>query len=246
MKKLFLVFLCFALIFCMSACAHTNPSDTDSVNNNDPITSQETGSPALRKEYEIIISNLINAYPWDDDDLTIVSQNPELSYMYRQNAELREIGFALLDLDKNGREELIISDPSKPFVYDLYTISDGKAVHLFSGGEKYSFYLYENGYIENQWSDSAASSGHDFYRLTDGTLDLLERITLDAKHALNTGIIKEISQANEDNCFFVSSTDKFEDYKSVSFAEAMERIDTHQNANKQIPIEFTLLSEYDQ
>ena len=244
MKKILSVVFCLLFVFCLSACSRNNQLDDNTIkSSSDTIINEEINAPTLHSEYALIINNIINAYPWNDDELTIVPQNPELSYMYRRNTELSEIGFALLDLDRNGQEELIISDPSK-FVYDVYTISNNKAVHLFASGERYYYILRENGIVENSWSGSAATSGHDFYKLKDGKLDFVERITLDAYHALDIGIIKELTEANENNSFFISPTDQFEDYKLVTFNEAIEKIESYQNTNKELEIEYTLLSDY--
>ena len=244
MKKTLCILLCLTLIFSLSACVD-NGSSNDSVPDSNSTTSNQkpTTLSALPYEYDTIINHIINAYPWNDDDMNMVLENPELSYMYRRNSELSEVGFALIDLDGNGQEELIISDPSK-FVYDLYTISNGKAVHLFNSGEKYCYILRENGIVENAWSGSAATSGHDFYKLNDGKLDFVERITLDAYHALDAGLIHDFSEANEDNCFFRSNSEDEKDYKTVSSDEAIKTIENYQNANKELEIEYTFLSDY--
>ena len=233
MKKI-LCTLLWCLIVCLSACTQQSPN---------AATQESTESPMLHSEYAFILDNIVKAYPWNDDDLTMVPENPELSYMYRRNAALSEIGFALIDLDGNGQEELIISDPSK-FVYDLYTISNGKAVHLFDSGERYCYILRENGLIENAWSDSAATSGHDFYQINDGKLDFIERITSDAYHALDVGLIQELTEATDDNCYFISPTDQTEDYKWVTSNEAIEKTKAYQETNKELEIEYTLLSDY--
>lgn len=245
MKKLLCVFLCTIVVFCLSACIYQGQSDTDTVNGTSENTStkEPTDLSMLHNEYELILDNIVKAYPWNDDDMNMVPENPELSYMYRRNSELSEIGFALIDLDGNGQEELIISDPSK-FVYDLYTISNGKAVHLFDSGERYCYILRENGIVENSWSGSAATSGHDFYKLNDGKLDFVERITLDAYYALDAGLINDLSEANEDNCFFRSISENKEDYKAVSSDEAIKAIGNYQNANKELEIEYTFLSDH--
>ena len=245
MKQTLCILLCLVLIVSLSAC-FDNISSNESVTDNSTAPNQKpTDSSTLPNEYATIINNIINAYPWNDDDMNMVPENPELSYMYRQNSELSEVGFALIDLDGNGQEELIISDPSK-FVYDLYTISNGKAVHLFDSGERFYYVLRENGFVENSWSSSAAANGHDFYRINDGKLVFIERITLDAYHALDTGLINDFSEANDDNCFFRSNSEDEIDYKPVSSDEAINAIENYQNANKPLIIEYTLLSEYKQ
>ena len=240
------ILLCLAFVFSLSACTDQTSSNENNFNDSSDTTvsnQNPNGFISLPNEYDVIINNIINAYPWNDDDINMVLENPELSYMYRQNSELSEIGFALIDLDGNGQEELIIADPSK-FVYDLYTISNGKAVHLFDSGERYCYVLRENGLVENSWSSSAVTSGHDFYKLNDGELVFIERITLDAYHALDAGVIDDLSQANDDNCFFSSESENEDDYKLVTSDEAIKAIETYQNANKTLNIEYTLLSEY--
>jgi len=57
-------------------------------------------------------------------------------------------------------------------------------------------------------------------------------------------MIADLSDANEENSFFRSKSDQPKDYKWVSFEDAIKAIDAYQNANKQIEIAFTLLSEY--
>ena len=246
MKKTLCILLCLTLIVSLSACID-NISSNDSVPDSNSTTSNQkpTNLSTLPNEYATIINNIINAYPWNDDDMNMVPENPELSYMYRRNFELSEIGFDLIDLDGNGQEELIISDPSK-FVYDLYTISNGKPVHLFDSGERYCYILRENGIVENSWSGSAATSGHDFYKINGGKLVFIERITLDAYHALDAGLIDDLSEANDDNCFFRSNSEDEKDYKAVSSDEAIKAIENYQNTNKPLIIEYTLLSEYKQ
>lgn len=245
MKKILCILFCLSFIFSLSACADTGLSDDSSLDSNSTISDQKpTDTPALPNEYSAILNNIINAYPWNDDDLTMVPENPELSYMYRHNSALSEVGFALMDLDNNGQAEMILADLTHSFIYDLYTISDGKAVHLFASGERYCFYLYENGFVENQWSGSAAESGHDFYKLNDGELVLIERITLDAYHALDAGVISDHSQVTGDNCFFRSDSKNEEDYQWIISEEAIKAIDNYQNANAPLVITYTPLSEY--
>lgn len=231
MKRNICLLLCFCFCFCLVACAA-------------PSVPEKTAGDEIPQQYREILENLIRAYPWNDDDLTMVAENPELSYLYRYSDSLSQIGFALMDLDSNGQAELILSDVSCPYIYDLYTIVDGKAVHLFDSGERYCHYLYENGSIENQWSGSAATNGHDFYELKDGALTFLDRITLDAYYALDIGLYDDLSKVDSENCFFRSHSDQFADYRSITAQEAEAVIASYQNATKKLTIAYTPLSEY--
>lgn len=245
----FLFLICISL--CFSGCANNNTTKNESENTTsetETITSETeyniSSTELIPEEYNEILDNLINAYPWDDDEMSVVPENPELSYMYLRSSSLSDVGFALIDLDNNGQKELIISDINSSFVYDLYTISDGEITHLFDSAERNCYYLYKNGYVENQWSSSAASSGTDFYKLGNGTLHFVERITLDAYYALDAGLIDEITEANEKDLYFKSKSNLPEDYESITFEEYEIILQSYRKANPPLKIKYTLLSEY--
>lgn len=92
----------------------------------------------------------------------------------------QDIYYTLYDIDGNGTMELMIaggehgvSNPSfSPWNYDLYGYDGTNAVHIFpeiSFGYRTNFSVYEHGVIEVFYSNSAAESGVDFYRIgTDG------------------------------------------------------------------------------
>ncbi len=233
-KKLSLLL---AIVLCLSlalaGCGASRPEDA----------APEITTP-MPEAYDQVLQNLINAYPWNDDDLDIVPENPELSYMYRRKENLSEVGYALVDLDQDGQAELLLGDYTFPFVFDIYTIIDGQLVHVLDSGERYSYYPLENGYFEHLWSGSAVTSGHDYLRLQSGELVLQERLTLDAWHALDTGLIKDITQATEDNTCFRSKTDQPEEYQLISFDEYLAAIDAWQSKHKPLTIPYTPLSEY--
>ena len=237
-KKLSLLLaiaLCLSLALC--ACAASRPEDAAPVDT--------TPATILMPEaYDQVLQNLINAYPWNDDDNIVVPENPELSYMYRQKENLSEVGYALVDLDQDGQAELLLGDDTFPFVFDIYTIVDGQLVHILDSGERYSYYPLEDGYFELSWSGGAALSGHDYFRLENGKLVFIERLTLDADHALDIGLIKDITQATEDNTCFRSNTDQPEDYQLISFDEYLAAIDAWQAQHKPLTIPYTPLSEY--
>lgn len=261
-KKSSMYFFMFLMctFLCISACMKNNTLNDEIENvmseNKSPTSKPETTAhktedikvttttKLMPEAYNIILHNIVNAYPWGAfDEINAVPENPELSYMYRKSDSLSDIGFALVDLDNNGQEELIITDINCPYIYDLYTISDGKATHLFDSGERYCYYIYENGYIKNQWSSSAVTNGNDFYKLEDGVLKLVERITLDEYHALDIGLIKEIAEADGTH-YFNSKTTQMDDYKPITLEEYKHTLETYEKANKPLEIEYTLLSEY--
>ena len=129
------------------------------------------------------------------------------------------LGWCYRDLDGNGVAELIVSDGN--VMYDLYTVENGKAVHLASGFERNSYQLCENGTIKNFGSNSAAESSYIMYRLVGSSLVQEQIVTFDASQDPN-------------NPWFVG----FEK-TPVSEAEAQAVIDSY----PEIVIPITLFSQ---
>ena len=91
-----------------------------------------------------------------------------------------DIYYTFYDIDGNGTPELIIAGGENavsiptfsPWNYDLYGYDGTNVVHIFPEmefGYRTNFSLYENGVIEVFYSNSAAESCVDFYKIgTDG------------------------------------------------------------------------------
>lgn len=60
--------------------------------------------------------------------------------------------------------------------YDLYTITDGELVHVFSGGERDTYNLCENGLIANEGADGYAMSVFAYYSFEGTELHLVEAV----------------------------------------------------------------------
>lgn len=91
------------------------------------------------------------------------------------------LGFALLDLDGNGTQELIIAmDDESQSILDLYTYSEGKPFRVFTGWERNQYYLREGNLIYNQGSGGAAVTYYTFYRYSGTELTEEESIRYDA------------------------------------------------------------------
>ena len=110
-----------------------------------------------------------------------------ISNHYEENA-LENVGYALKDLDGDGKDELIISTVSKDYsagmIYDVYSAPNGKVVHVLSGHERNRYYLQwmeEGAYmIANESSNSAFNSAWYYYTLTEGKLELVQGVVFNA------------------------------------------------------------------
>lgn len=99
-------------------------------------------------------------------------------YMCTQYSEadpLECIGYTFLDLDSDGIPELILGETDvleeNGFLFDIWTIRDGKASLLLQGWERNRLYLAidENGYaLYQEGADSAFVSIYDYGAIRDG------------------------------------------------------------------------------
>ncbi|MBE6738547.1 MAG: hypothetical protein E7566_07870 [Ruminococcaceae bacterium] len=195
--------------------------------------------------YEEIIETIIAAHPWKEyNGSSPLPDFPYASYKYISHNELSEIGYALIDIDSNGVEELIITSMDQRYVYDAYTMIDSKTVHLFTSGDRYFHKLYEDGYIHLTWSGGSTLTGHDFMKLSDGRIEFIERITIDAYYAADLGLIKEDHTDIElDDVSFKSKSENEEDYVHIAYDELTEILNSYKQKTE-LEYSLTPLSEY--
>lgn len=126
-------------------------------------------NPAIPEAYQSIIGKYAAAITekWDADQCA----DADISLLTRYVSSLSELGYALLDLDMDGTDELIIAnDAERQVIYDLYSLVDGQLVHVFSGAERNSYELRNNYFILNIGSNSAASTDFVLCHLRGGRL----------------------------------------------------------------------------
>lgn len=180
------------------------------------------------------------------------AEAPNCSYLiFREHLDpMFDIGIKVVDLDKNGQNDLLISAyngfyGTRNYVYDAYTIQNGKLVHLLSSGERSQYYLHQDGYIEHQWSGGAALSGTDFYRLTDGALVFVERVTHDDDYAVEIGLADSLASITEVFWFHTTHApgDSNEGYEHITAQQAKDILDAFTAAHPPLNINFLQLEK---
>ena len=133
-----------------------------------PARQQKTADE-MPEAYQLVINKDITAitegWGWAE------GENTGICPMISNVSSLSDLGYALMDLDGDGTEELIIADNGqRQVIYDLYSLVNGQLVHILSGGERNSYELRENSVILNVGSNGAASTDYVFYRVSGGQL----------------------------------------------------------------------------
>ena len=138
----------------------------------------ESGT-AIPEAYQPVIAKYVTALTehWGGE----ACSNADISILVSYATYPSELGYALLDLDNDGTDELIIAnDAERQVIYDLYSLVDGKLVHVFTGWDRNSYELREGFRILNIGSNGAASADYVYCHLSNGQLVTDSLIRFDA------------------------------------------------------------------
>ena len=138
----------------------------------------ESGT-AIPEAYQPVIAKYVTALTehWGGE----ACSNGDISILVSYATSPSELGYALLDLDNDGTDELVITnDAERQVIYDLYSLVDGKLVHVFTGWDRNSYELREGYRILNIGSNGAASADYVYCHLSRGQLVTDSLIRFDA------------------------------------------------------------------
>lgn len=142
-------------------------------------TAPTEGGTAIPEAYQPVIAKYVTALTehWGGE----ACSNADISILVSYATSPSELGYALLDLDNDGTDELIIAnDAERQVIYDLYSLVDGKLVHVFTGWDRNSYELREGYRILNIGSNGAASADYVYCHLSNGQLVTDSLIRFDA------------------------------------------------------------------
>jgi len=145
--------------------------------------------PVIEKYKTALLEN----WSWEQCDNADISRQ----IMYG-TTDQNSLGWALLDLDNNGVEELIVSDGR--FLFDLYTLmpTDGLPGHILSGGE-YDYTLCKDSTIERRITNGDFTYW-SWFRLSGIDFVEEEKLILDNTiHRYYLGVDKENSRTITEN-----------------------------------------------
>ena len=84
-------------------------------------------------------------------------------------------GYAITDLDGDGREELVlgtISEDNNGTIFDIYTNYEGNVYHIAAAGERDHFALTNRGTIVEEGNNNASSYSIVFYNIGKNRLEV--------------------------------------------------------------------------
>ena len=125
--------------------------------------------------YDFIVSKYVEALTenWSEQQCQANDISPEI---FADTTVTHNLGWCLLDIDKNGTQELVISDGVN--LFDLYVMMphDGGPGHLIMANGSDNYKICQDGTIEKQMFFSKSTSWY-YYDLHDWDLDLKNVLT---------------------------------------------------------------------
>ena len=112
-----------------------------------------------------------------------------LPYYYYEGNPLENVGFGFVDLDNDGRWELIIgaimNAEMDPAVFEIWTLVDDEPVMLAQGGSRNRYVLQHveednMWYVVNEGSGSAFHHATYYLMLNEGKFEVVQGIVFDA------------------------------------------------------------------
>lgn len=121
--------------------------------------------------------------------------------------------YTMVDMDKNGIDELIVSSKNGSEILDIFTLKDQKVIRLTNAenkmqmlGTRFKAYLLENGNLYTQWNPFAGDSQtiHTIWKLNSSG-DKLEKV----KEAKTEDEVSPGARMNLSSLTWKSVTEKF-------------------------------------
>ena len=120
-------------------------------------------------------------------------------------------------------------------LYDVYTASNGKVVHVLSGHERNRYYLQwleEGAYmIANEASNSAYNSAWYYYSLNNGKLELMQGVVFNAAE-------------DEDNPWFITYDEDWDASNDTHDEDGMAEAIIEANERSYTTLEYIPFSAY--
>ncbi|WP_049546935.1 DUF6287 domain-containing protein [Streptococcus mitis] len=137
--------------------------------------------------------------------------------------------YAMVDMDKNGIDELIVSSKNGSEILDIFTLKDQKVIRLTNAenkmqmlGTRFKAYLLEDGKLYTQWNPFAGDPQtiHTIWKLNSSG-DKLEKV----KEAKTEDEVSPGARMNLSNLTWKSVTEKFAATASSTSKTASKKMD---------------------
>lgn len=203
---IFLVLIFVSVFVC--ACGAKSESPVPAAQTPQP-TPEATPEPTAEELYRSVLDRYYAAVSAQAgaEELTQAGLNYMLAYGYG-DAPLESAGYALMDADGDGVNELLIGSLTgdiynRQVVLDLYTVIDGEVRLVFTSGERDRFYLCSDGTVAEEASSGAMNSAWCYYDFRSGEIterqSLIFNAAADRENPWRSSVKGEASPLSEED-----------------------------------------------
>ncbi len=160
----------------------TTPPLTEAESDTSSDSSESVYAQQVERYYEALSNQ------WDEGTCFEREISPMVSYYYEGNA-LDNVGYALMDLNADDTQELIIgaikNAEHDPLVFEIWTLKNGEPVMLAQSGSRNRYYM-QYAKDDGLWSvayeaeNGAANHAVYYVQLVEGEFEVMQGIIFDA------------------------------------------------------------------
>ena len=194
-------------------------------------------------QYKGVIDAYIDAYPWNNGSKVgnpvFIDGFDNTCNLYSYLHNLSDAGYTFADIDGNGQEELLICSNlgGKTHIYDMFTIVNGKIIHLFAAAERLTYRLCSDNTIFSRGSSGAVMS-HMYILTLDpkkGEMKCIESLKTDGYYAQEIGLVDDPFDIDGDTGSFYAEDGVT--YKNIPGEEYLRIEEEYEN--KVVNIDYT-------
>lgn len=193
MKRFLMLTAAFLLILALIT-GYSKPQTLPAVTESTTISAAETIPAETEGDVAAVYSRQIARYytaisqQWDEGTYWDHEMSALAAYYY-EGTPLENIGFAFMDLDGNGIQELLIgailASDRDPLVFEIWTVRNGEPAILAQSGSHNRYYLQyalEDGLWSVAYEAENGAANHAVYylQLADGEFQVIQGIVFDA------------------------------------------------------------------
>lgn len=193
MKRFLMLTAAFLLILALIT-GYSKPQTLPAVTESTTISAAETIPAETEGDVAAVYSRQIARYytaisqQWDEGAYWDHEMSALAAYYY-EGTPLENIGFAFMDLDGNGIQELLIgailASDRDPLVFEIWTVRNGEPAILAQSGSHNRYYLQyaqEDGLWSVAYEAENGAANHAVYylQLVDGEFQVIQGIVFDA------------------------------------------------------------------
>jgi hypothetical protein len=193
MKRFLMLTAAFLLILALIT-GYSKPQTLPAVTESTTISAAETIPAETEGDVAAVYSRQIARYytaisqQWDEGAYWDHEMSALAAYYY-EGTPLENIGFAFMDLDGNGIQELLIgailASDRDPLVFEIWTVRNGEPAILAQSGSHNRYYLQyaqEDGLWSVAYEAENGAANHAVYylQLADGEFQVIQGIVFDA------------------------------------------------------------------